>query len=147
MEQCVRPGAGAVDGPPASVPTVELRLPAEGNLLFLVRLVAEGIAAEGGLGFDEIADLRVAVEEAVATLAVRADDGAVLDCAFRRTDRVTVCVATSSAAVLPPGPGEVGWHLLRALADSVASWTEPARGEGGWRLCLEFTKDIREGGP
>ncbi|WP_020659564.1 hypothetical protein [Amycolatopsis benzoatilytica] len=144
VDHCVRPNPDAV---PASEPPVELRLPADRNLLFLARLVAEGIAGTAEFSLDDIADLRMAVEEAVVALAVRADDGAVLDCAFRTAGRITITVATSSSAMQPPGPDEVGWHVLRALTDSVAAWAEPGNGRHGWRLYLEFTKEPRTGGP
>jgi len=140
----VRPQPDAV---PELRPTVELRLPADRSLLFFARMVAEGVAGTAGFSLDDMADLRMAVEEAVVALAVRADDDAVLDCAFRTADRITVTVVTSSSAMLPPGPDEVGWHILRTLTDSVAAWSEPGPGPDGWRLCLEFTKEPRTGGP
>ncbi|PFG57289.1 serine/threonine-protein kinase RsbW [Amycolatopsis sulphurea] len=132
---------------PAFVPMVELRLPADRDLLFLARMVAEGLAGTGEFSLDEIADLRLAVEEAVSVIALRADDGAEVECVFRHDSRITVTMATSSSAMLPPGPDEVGWHILRALTDSVATWTEPGPDPHGWRLCLEFTKEPRTGGP
>lgn len=122
----------------AASPVVELRLPANGELLFLARLVAEDIAASAEFAVDEVADLRLAVDEAVAAQARRADDGAVLECAFRCAYRMTVTVATTSSWAFPPGPDEVGWHILRALTDSLDAWTEPAPGTDGWRLCVEF---------
>ncbi|RJQ83851.1 hypothetical protein D5S19_18770 [Amycolatopsis panacis] len=128
-------------------PEVELRMPADRRLLFLARLVAESIAATTEFGLDDIDDLRLAVDEGVSALAVRADDGAILDCTFRCRDRLTVSLWTSSSAMPPPGPDEVGWHVLRALTDSLAAWTEPAQDARTWRICLEFTKEPRTGGP
>lgn len=125
----------------AAAPLVELRLPANGELLFLARLVAEDVAVSAEFTLDEAADLRLAVDEAVAAQARRADDGAMLECSFRRVDGVTVTVATTSSWAFPPGPDEVGWHVLRALTDSLDAWTEPAPGTDGWRLCVEFAKD------
>ncbi|MFE3173957.1 hypothetical protein ACFXPA_42810 [Amycolatopsis sp. NPDC059090] len=125
----------------AAAPVVELRLPANGELLFLARLVAEDLASSAEFRLDEVADLRLAVDEAVAAQARRADDGAVLECAFRCASRITVTVTTTSSSEFPPGPDEVGWLILRALTDSLAAWTEPAPGADGWRLCVEFTKE------
>ncbi|MGW7539114.1 anti-sigma factor [Amycolatopsis sp. NPDC054798] len=125
----------------ATAPVVELRFPANGGLLFLASLVAEDVAASAEFTFDEVADFRLAVDEAVAAQARRADDGAVLECAFRCGGRLTVTVATTSSWAFPPGPDDVGWHVLRALTDSLDAWTEPAPGAGGWRLCLEFSRE------
>ncbi|WP_116205191.1 hypothetical protein [Amycolatopsis circi] len=125
----------------AAAPVVELRLPAKGESLFLARLVAEDIAVSAEFGVDEVADLRLAVDEAVTAQALRADDGAVLECAFRCAGRVTVTVSTTSSSEFPPGPDEVGWHILRALTDSLDAWTAPAPGTDGWRLCVEFAKE------
>ncbi|ATY11896.1 anti-sigma factor [Amycolatopsis sp. AA4] len=125
----------------AASPVVELRVPANGELLFLARLVAEDIAVSAEFTLAEAADLRLAVDEAVAAQPSRADDGAVLECSFRRARGVTVTVSTTSSWAFPPGPDEVGWHILRALTDSLDAWTEPAPGADGWRLCVEFAKD------
>ncbi|MBB2498603.1 hypothetical protein [Amycolatopsis echigonensis] len=125
----------------AAAPLVELRLPANGQLLFLARLVAEDVAGSAEFTLDEVADLRLAVEEAVAAQARRADEGAVLECSFRCSGRMTVTVATTSSWAFPPGPDEVGWHILRAVTDSLDAWTEPAPGADGWRLCVEFAME------
>ncbi|MFC5114395.1 hypothetical protein ACFPN7_10635 [Amycolatopsis halotolerans] len=125
----------------AAAPVVELRLPANGELLFLARLVAEDVASSAGFRLDEVADLRLAVDEAVAAQARRADEGAFLECAFRCAGRMTVTVTTTTTSAFPPGPDEVGWHILRALTDSLDAWTEPAPGADGWRLCVEFAKE------
>ncbi|WP_409180944.1 hypothetical protein F9C11_31255 [Amycolatopsis sp. VS8301801F10] len=122
-------------------PVVELRLAAHGELLSLAKLVAQDLAVSAAFGADEVEDLRLAVDEAVAAQARRADDGAVVECAFRCAGRMTVTVATTSSWAFPPGPDEVGWHILRALTDSLDAWTEPAPGADGWRLCVEFAKD------
>ncbi len=120
---------------------VELRLSADTELLFLARLVAEDLAVSAGFGIAEAADFRLAVDEAAAAQARRADDGAMLECAFRCADGMTVTVTTTSSWAFPPGPDEVGWHILRALTDSLDAWTEPAPGSDGWRLCVQFAKE------
>jgi hypothetical protein len=47
---------------------IELALPADTRLLRLVRLVASGLASTAGFDVDELDDLRIAVDEAVASL-------------------------------------------------------------------------------
>jgi serine/threonine-protein kinase RsbW len=64
-----------VDGP------IELALPADTRLLRLVRLVASGLASTAGFDVDELDDLRIAVDEAVAAL-LEGGDGSRLTLRF-----------------------------------------------------------------
>ena len=64
-----------LDGP------IELALPADTRLLRLVRLVASGLASTAGFDVDELDDLRIAVDEAVASL-LEGGDGTRLNLRF-----------------------------------------------------------------
>jgi hypothetical protein len=64
-----------VDGP------IELAIPADTRLLRLVRLVASGLASTAGFDVDELDDLRIAVDEAVAAL-LEGGDGSRLTLQF-----------------------------------------------------------------
>ncbi len=48
---------------------VELSLPAEPELLFLARMTAAAVASRAEFGFDQIEDLRLAIDELCITLA------------------------------------------------------------------------------
>ena len=61
-------------------------LPADAGLLRLVRLVASGLASTAGFDVDELDDLRIAVDEAVAAL-LEGGDGTRLPLRFERRRR------------------------------------------------------------
>ena len=48
---------------------VELALPAQPELLFLARMTAAAVASRAEFGFDQVEDLRLAIDELWVTLA------------------------------------------------------------------------------
>ena len=90
---------------------VEIRLPADGAYLSILRTATAGLAARLDFTLDEIEDLRIAVDEACAMLLPDAEPGSDLGCAFELSAdamTVTVTVATVNGR-LPdrgrsPGP-------------------------------------------
>jgi serine/threonine-protein kinase RsbW len=100
--------------------TVEVRTAASPALIPTVRAVASDLAARADFDLDAISDLRMAVDEACATLVGLADTGSDLRCTFAvQGDRIAV------AAEVRPAPGSdlptdsFGWRVLQTLADNV----------------------------
>jgi serine/threonine-protein kinase RsbW len=107
---------------------VELRLPADGAYLSVLRTATAGLAARLDFTLDEIEDLRIAVDEACALLLPDAVPGASMTCLFVLTDdslAVTVTVPSRTGRV--PRRNTFAWTVLTALAGSV----ETAVGEDG----------------
>ncbi|MGH3902595.1 MAG: ATP-binding protein [Pseudonocardiaceae bacterium] len=84
-----------------------------------VRVVAADLAARADFDLDAVADLRMAVDEACATLAVLAQPGARLRCRLQvEADRIMVTARI-------PAPGQsisqdsFGWRVLATLTDQV----------------------------
>lgn len=110
--------------------TVEIRTPARAALIPTVRAVASDLAARADFDLDAISDLRMAVDEACATLVGLAAPGALLQCVFDvRDERINVAarVDTGDGATLPTD--SFGWRVLQTLADQVA--VESGAGDGG----------------
>jgi len=61
---------------------VELRLPADGAYLSVLRTATAGLAARLDFTLDEIEDLRIAVDESCAMLLQKAVEGTSLTCRF-----------------------------------------------------------------
>jgi serine/threonine-protein kinase RsbW len=72
-----------IDGEPEAKDFVEVRLPAAGAYLSVLRTATAGLAARLDFTLDEIEDLRIAVDEACAILLQQAVPGSVLRCVFR----------------------------------------------------------------
>jgi serine/threonine-protein kinase RsbW len=101
---------------------VEIRLPAQGAFLSVLRTATAGLAARLDFNLDEIEDLRIAVDEACAMLIPDAVPGSDLTCAFELSAdamMVTVTVATTTGRL--PERGTFAWTVLSALAGDVAA--------------------------
>lgn len=102
-----------LDGP------IELAMPADTRLLRLVRLVASGLASTAGFDVDELDDLRIAVDEAVASL-LEGGDGTRLTLRF---DIAEAEVGMAGSTPVAPGAGldaervELSTQILAAVCD------------------------------
>lgn len=120
---------------------VDVRLPADGAYLSVLRTATAGLAARLDFTLDEIEDLRIAVDEACAMLLGQAVAGETLDCRFeisRDTIAVSVSVPTTDGKL--PQRGTFAWTVLSALAGEV-----DAAVDGDRRVTITLHK--RRGGP
>ena len=102
---------------------VELRLPADGAYLSVLRTATAGLAARLDFTLDEIEDLRIAVDEACAMLLAVSTRAAELDCRFAVTEdalTVEVTVPTVAGARLP-AETSFAWKVLTALTTSASA--------------------------
>jgi hypothetical protein len=101
-----------LDGP------IELTLPADTRLLRLVRLVASGLASTAGFDVDELEDLRIAVDEAVAAL-LEGGDGSRLELRFDIDHRVVTMLGQTPANSVPLNGArlEISRQILAAVVD------------------------------
>ena len=107
--------------------TVEVRTSASAALIPTIRAVASDLAARADFDLDAISDLRMAVDEACATLVDVAAPTSSLVCTFLvRPERIEV-----HAQVQTKHPEAVvstdtfGWRVLQTLADEVSVHHEP----------------------
>jgi serine/threonine-protein kinase RsbW len=105
---------------------VELRLPADGAYLSVLRTATAGLAARLDFTLDEIEDLRIAVDEACAMLLPDAVEGAHLVCQFALSPEslgITVSVPTRGGRL--PKRSTFAWTVLTALAGEVDAQAAP----------------------
>jgi serine/threonine-protein kinase RsbW len=101
---------------------VQIRLPAVGAYLSLLRTATAGLAARLDFTLDDIEDLRIAVDEACAMLLAQAAPGASLDCSFELLPealKISVAVVTTDGQ--QPSRDTFAWTVLSALAGDVDS--------------------------
>jgi serine/threonine-protein kinase RsbW len=111
-----------IAGEPGTRDFVEVRLPAAGAYLSVLRTATAGLAARLDFTLDEIEDLRIAVDEACAILLQQAVPGSVLSCVFHLIDdalEVTVAAPTTDGRA--PERDTFAWTVLSALAGEVGS--------------------------
>ena len=108
--------------PPAVGGVVELAVPALASFLPVVRAATAGLAARLSLTFDEIEDLRIAVDEACSmVLSLPGSPPVVLTCryeVFADALGVRVSMPVDAIAALP-AEHSFAWRVLRTHATDV----------------------------
>src|SRR5258708_27483153 len=105
---------------------VQVRMPAEGAYLSVLRTAAAGLAARLDFTLDEIEDLRIAIDEACAVLLEQAIPGTDLECVFELgNDQVTITVSVTAAQPRMPARNSRAWRWLSERAGTVDSRPGP----------------------
>ncbi len=106
-------------------PDVELRIPADGAFLAVLRTATAGLAARLDFTLDDIEDLRIAVDEACAMVLPQARPGSDLTCSFELGDgRLGVSVSAVCDDPRQPSRDGFAWTVLAALTTSVSAEIE-----------------------
>ncbi len=128
------------------VSAVEVRTSASAALIPTIRAVASDLAARADFDLDAISDLRMAVDEACATLVDVAAPSSVLRCTFLvRRDTIEVHAEVSAAqsdAVV--STDTFGWRVLQTLADDVQAMRSPGSDGNGPTVGIRLDKRAGE---
>jgi serine/threonine-protein kinase RsbW len=118
---------------------VELRLAANVTWVPVARAVAAELAMRADFDLDAIADFRLAVDEACASMIQLAAPGSQLECRFQvDPDEIRVRVSVASAHGDALARGSFGWRLLSALTD--AADASAATGPFGHEVRVDLVK-------
>lgn len=113
---------GVAGGHAAVRDVVQLKVPAEGAYLSVLRTATASLAARLDFTLDEIEDLRIAVDEACAMLLSQAVPGADVESEFELTeDLIRISVSVLTLDGIPPSRDTFAWTVLAALAGEVDS--------------------------
>lgn len=106
---------------PGGPSVVEVRTSATAALIPTIRAVASDLAARADFDLDAISDLRMAVDEACATLVDVAAPATMLQCTFRvRPEHIEVHAQVETGTVdAEVSTDTFGWRVLQTLADDV----------------------------
>lgn len=107
---------------------MSVSVPARADLVRVLRSVVGGVAARLDLSYDEIDDLRIAVDEACAALLDTASTDALFSLELRPDqDGLTITAAADSDhPTWPPDAGDsLAGRVLTALMDETAFETRP----------------------
>jgi len=116
---------------------VEVRIPAVGAYLSVLRTATAGLAARLDFTLDEIEDLRIAVDESCAMLLQKAVDGTSLTCRFDlEGSALAITVSAPTTDGRPPARDTFAWTVLTALAGEVDAVT----GEDGRTVAITMVK-------
>ncbi|MCP2287982.1 serine/threonine-protein kinase RsbW [Nocardia amikacinitolerans] len=121
---------------------VEIRVAASVTQLPIVRGLAETLVLLSDFTLDEVADIRLAVDEVCSTLIALAAPGTSLDCRFTIGEtelRVEVTGVAGSEGM--PDQRSFGWHVLRTLTDAVeATQDSYDSAVSGYPTTVEFRR-------
>lgn len=99
---------------------VELRVRAEADQLPVIRAVAETLAVLSDFTLDDVADIKLVVDEVCSELIAGAVDEAELTCLFTVGDTaIRIVVTAELTAEGLPKKDSFGWHVLQTLTDSI----------------------------
>jgi serine/threonine-protein kinase RsbW len=103
-------------------PDAEVRIPADGAYVSVLRMATAGLAARLDFTLDDIEDLRMAVGEASAILLDRARPGGWLIAQFELAeDRINVEVSVDAVQPSPPDTSSFAWQVLNSTASDVGA--------------------------
>jgi len=102
-------------------PAVRIEIPASGEYLAVLRAAATGLAAGLHFTYEEIDDLRIAVDEACTQLLARRGPAETLAVTYEIRDAALDVEVTVPGAVAggPLDRDTFAWQILRALTDDV----------------------------
>ncbi|APE35711.1 anti-sigma factor [Nocardia mangyaensis] len=101
---------------------VEIRVAASLTQLPILRGLAETLVLLSDFTLDEVADVRLAVDEVCSTLIAIAAPGSLLTCEFVVGDtELLVRVDGVAGRAGMPDQRSFGWHVLRTLSDEVTA--------------------------
>lgn len=124
---------------------VEIGVAATLSQLPIVRGLAETLVLLSDFTLDEVADIRLAVDEAASTLIGLAAADSALHCRFTvGSDDLRVRVTGVTAAEGLPDQHSFGWHVLRTLTNEVNASQQPYDPMvSGYPTTVEFRR-VRE---
>ena len=111
---------------------IELTLPATPTHLGTARTLAAELATRLDFNLDEVDDLRMAVDEACATLVNLSIPSSMLSCVFTISEtHLVVETRVTAAGDKQPAQDTFGWQVLMTLVDEVDAVLERSGGHGG----------------
>ncbi|HEX4702532.1 MAG TPA: ATP-binding protein [Pseudonocardiaceae bacterium] len=117
------------DAAPLRPNEVEVRMLATGERVPGVRALAADMAMREDFDLDAIADLRLAVEEACATVLANAEPDSTMVCRLLvSTELLEINTSATLRPGLQPSVGSMSLRILRTLADTVDTWTSTSNG-------------------
>lgn len=121
---------------------VEIRVAAAVTQLPIVRGLAETLVLLSEFTLDEVADIRLAVDEVCSTLIAMAAPDSYLQCRFVVGEKdLLVRVDGVAAAEGLPDQRSFGWHVLRTLTDQVEASQQPFDATAsGYPTTVEFRR-------
>ncbi|WP_330231769.1 ATP-binding protein [Nocardia sp. NBC_00508] len=121
--------------------TVAVRIPADERHLPLIRGMSDTVCLIADLPLGAAADIRLAINEIAAILAVGSVPGSMLGCEFTYSaDRMSVRADVIAASDAELGGDPLSWELVRMLTSSLSISRNPFDSDvRGYPTVIEFS--------
>jgi serine/threonine-protein kinase RsbW len=121
---------------------VELRVRAEADQLPVVRAVAETLAVLSDFTLDDIADVKLVVDEVCSQLIKGSVTDAELSCTFAVSDSgIRIVVTSTLTPTSVPKKDSFGWHVLQTLTDTIELRADDAvEGQASRAVAIDVVK-------
>jgi serine/threonine-protein kinase RsbW len=130
-----------ISGALAKTTTVGFRAPARLDQLPIVRSLGETVSLHADFTLEEVADIRLALNEVATALILDAVPGSTIGCTFSYSaDRVVVRVSSTAVSEAEAGPNQLGWYVVATLTESLSTSRKAFdAGIGGYPTEVEFS--------
>lgn len=122
--------------------SIRIQLDADLGQIVMLRAVAETVALIAGFTVDEVADMRVALDEAATCLVLGAVPDSQLTCEVTADGfRIRVAVGAVCTGTDPIDTAGFGWHVMGSITDHLtADHDAYDRAQGGYPVAIAFTQ-------
>ncbi len=126
----------------AHATSIRIQIDADLGQVVMLRAVAETVALIAGFTVDEVADMRVALDEAATCLILGAVPGSQLTCEVTADSfRLRVAVDAVCDDTDPVDTTGFGWHVMGSITDHLtADHDAYDRARGGYPVAITFTQ-------
>jgi serine/threonine-protein kinase RsbW len=101
------------------VPEIKVRVPAAAEHVHIVRGVVAAVAARAGASVDDVADLRLIVDEAAARLLSSTSGASALTVSLAPGGAALEVTVSVDGSPIQRSGSALGWRILSTLADEV----------------------------
>jgi serine/threonine-protein kinase RsbW len=122
--------------------STRVQIDADLSQVVMLRAVAETVALIAGFTVDEVADIRVALDEAATCLILDAVPESEIHCEVTADGfRIRIAVTAVCGSDHPIDTTGFGWHVLHTITDHLAVDHDAYdRKQGGHRVAIAFTQ-------
>jgi serine/threonine-protein kinase RsbW len=122
--------------------STRVQIDADLSQVVMLRAVAETVALIAGFTVDEVADIRVALDEAATCLILDAVPESEIHCEVTADGfQIRIAVTAVCGSDHPIDTTGFGWHVLHTITDHLAVDHDAYdRKQGGHRVAIAFTQ-------
>ncbi|MEV6071561.1 anti-sigma factor [Nocardia sp. NPDC052001] len=106
--------------------TITVQIPTDPTQLIMLRSIAETVCLTADFDIGTVTDIRIALDEAATILMRHHTVGSIITCQFVFDEQnMRIRLSSISESATPFDIADLGWHVLRAMTDDLATSAKP----------------------